>query len=574
MDGSADAHDMSATETQNPGLAVADVIAPGLEAHSEESVPTFPAATHRLKSTPASSGELAVSIGRNTVFGMVAKVAQVGSRLVTIPIVIAHLGLGGYGIWSIIMTLAAYMRFGSFGIKSAFQKYVAEATGNGDFETANKRLSTGTAGMLLLSVASIPIAVFAATMARAAGVPPEFLAAAAKSIATLALIMVLSNVGAAYEAILSGAHRIDLVRNFSTFFTVAEAVAVVAVLHFGHGLFAMAMVMAASEVGFVACCYVNAKRIVPQVHVSRTFVTKTVIGELLRFAGSYQLVNILEVLYLSILPVTVLRAFGANASGVYAISTRVVTSALMLWEAFLLPILSGGAMVHASGSKDEMRRLIHKSFKLTLGVCLFPLTFIAVFGTAIVFAWTGQADPSLRGALWLVCVAGFFSAFSSLGLVLYRASGHALLDNIRQGLRIVVLLSIVAFARKLGFDGVLMGLALAEFLGMVFMLFAVSKTFHAFRASDLLSDALRLTSATACVLVTGALATQIPLPSLPSARWSAVLELGKIALASLAAVWPALRLTKSLTKAEGKAIKQILVPRRMRAEQHCLESVS
>ena len=68
----------------------------------------------------------------------------------TIPIVIAHLGLGGYGIWSIIMTTAAYMRFGSVGIKSAFQKYVAEATGNGDFETANKLLSTGCAAMLVL----------------------------------------------------------------------------------------------------------------------------------------------------------------------------------------------------------------------------------------------------------------------------------------------------------------------------------------------------------------------------------------------------------------------------------------
>ena len=34
------------------------------------------------------------------------------------------------------MATAAYMRFGSAGLKSAFQKYVAEATGSGDFETA------------------------------------------------------------------------------------------------------------------------------------------------------------------------------------------------------------------------------------------------------------------------------------------------------------------------------------------------------------------------------------------------------------------------------------------------------
>ena len=63
----------------------------------------------------ASQVGLAAAIGRNTAFGAVAGVVQVATRFVTIPIVIAHLGLGGYGIWSIIMTAAAYMRFGSIG---------------------------------------------------------------------------------------------------------------------------------------------------------------------------------------------------------------------------------------------------------------------------------------------------------------------------------------------------------------------------------------------------------------------------------------------------------------------------
>src|ERR1700682_5649208 len=82
----------------------------------------------------ATSGhKLAASIGRNTIFGIISGLTQVATRLVTVPIVIAHLGLGGYGIWAIIMTIAAYMRFGAVGVKCAFQKYVAEATGSGDY---------------------------------------------------------------------------------------------------------------------------------------------------------------------------------------------------------------------------------------------------------------------------------------------------------------------------------------------------------------------------------------------------------------------------------------------------------
>jgi O-antigen/teichoic acid export membrane protein len=518
-------------------------------------------------SNPALVRNLAHTMGRNTVFGVIARCSQVATRLVTIPIVIAHLGLGGYGIWSIIMTTAAYMRFGSVGIKSAFQKYVAEATGNGDFEAANKLLSTGCAAMLVLSVAVlIPMAWFSTALARAAGVPPEFLHAAAKSTSVLALIMVLSNVGAVYEAIVMGGHRIDLARNFATFFTVAEAVAIVILLHFGYGLFAMASVMAASEVGFVLCCYVSSKKILPQVRVSRMFVTRKVIPELVRFAGSYQLVSVLEVLYLSILPVTVLRAFGPDASGIYALATRLVASAVMLSDAFLPSILSGGAMVYASGSQEEMRKLITKSFKVTLGLCLFPLAFIAAFGPKMVFAWTGQADSSLRVALWLACTAGFFQAFSILGLVLYRVSGNAFLDNIRQVLRIACLLSIVIFVRHLGFSGVLAGLAVTEFIGMAFMIFAIARTFHAFRPQSLLPDALKLTAATVGVLAVGAIATRIPLPIISGDRLQALLELGKVFLVCILAVWPALWLTKSITGREGTAIMNILRPRRMSAE--------
>jgi O-antigen/teichoic acid export membrane protein len=516
------------------------------------------------KTIPTSDKNLADSVGRNTLFGIIASLFQVGTRFITIPIVIAHLGLGGYGIWSIIMTAAAYMRFGSIGIKSAFQKYVAEATGNGDYETANKLLSTGCAAMLALSVAGlIPIAFFSRVLAKAAGVPPEFLKSTAGAISVLAVIMVMSNVGAVFEAIVMGGHRIDIARKSGTFFTVAEAVVIVIVLHFGFGLFAMATIMAASEVGFVSVCYFASHRVVPQIRVSAEHVTRSVIHELLRFAGSYQLVNVLEVLYAAILPIAVLRTFGVEASGVYAIATRLAGSALMVQDALLLPILSGGTMVYASGSADRMAVLLTKAFRFTLAVALLPLAFMGTFGTAIVFAWTGQTIASLRVTLWLVCLAMLFKAFSLLGLVLYRVSGNALMDNIRQVLRIATLFSIAIFAGRLGFFGILVGLALAEFIGMVFMWYAIAKTFHAFDVKALLPDSLKIFVATAAILAAGATGLYLPIHALSSnARIVAIIQLAAISVACLLAAVPALLLTRSVTKAEGKTLLGVFLPGR------------
>ena len=242
----------------------------------------------------SSDRHLAASIGRNTLFGVVSSAAQIGTRLVTVPIVIHHLGLGGYGIWSIIIVTAAYMRFGSAGIKSAFQKYVAEATGNGDFQTANKLVSTGSFTMLALSLTTlIPVALLAHKIARASGVPPEFLSAAAASIAVLACIYAVSNFGAAFEAIVMGGHRIDLTRKYSTILTVCEAVVIVVMLHFGYGLLAMTLVMGISELIYIFCCYRASLHVVPEMQIRMAHFTKSAFPELVRFAGSYQLINVL-----------------------------------------------------------------------------------------------------------------------------------------------------------------------------------------------------------------------------------------------------------------------------------------
>src|SRR5450631_1585118 len=368
----------------------------------------------------SSSQKLAATIGRNTVFGIAASFAQLATRLFTVPIVIAHMGVDGYGIWAIVVTISAYLRFGSVGIKCAFQKYVAEATGNEKFDRVNRLLSTGSAIMLALSMAGlIPIVVFSRGLVKAAGVPSQFLSAAAGSITLLTVTMVFSNSGAAYEAIVMGAHRIDLTRRFTFILTIVEAIIIILLVRRGYGLLAMSAVMATSEVVFVVCCFVAARRVLPVVRVSLRFLDRAVVRELVTFAGSYQLVNILEVVYQAILPIAVLRTFGAHSAGIYAIAGRLLGAALLPQEALLLPVLSGGSLIFGQGSKDHMRLLLTKAFKTAFALTVMPLAFLSVFGTLIVFVWTGQTDESLTSTLILLSIAGLFKALSMLQLVLY-----------------------------------------------------------------------------------------------------------------------------------------------------------
>lgn len=508
---------------------------------------------------PPQGRQLASTIGRNTMFGMAATIAFMISRLITVPVVIRYLGLDGYGIWSIIMVTAAYMRIGSAGVKSAFQKYVAEATGTGDFDRANRLLSTGTALMLGFSVLGVtPIFFFSTQLAHAAGVPDRFLHPASASISLLAIIIFIANTGAAFEAIVTGAQRFDLVRKVNVICALAEAGCIVLLLHLGKGLLAMSVVMAISEFLYIGYCVFISRRILPQIHIRRRYVSRSVVKEFIVFAGSYQLVNIQEVIYNTIMPVAVLRYFGAVVTGAYAVAQRLVQASMMPQDSFLLPVLSGSSLVFASGSVEQMKLLVMKAFKTTFALSVLPLSVVCASGNTIIYAWTGREDKTFESFLVLMSMASLFSALSLLQLVLYRASGKALMDNIRQAIKIVLLLTIGTLGGHLGLRGILAGLAFTEFTGMVFMFFALRHAFPWFKARMLLPDGFKILLVGGAIAVLSFVITNVPIPWPIAGRSLAVVQTFAVGGFSVAAAIPLLLVTKALSASEFRVIRNLL----------------
>ena len=173
---------------------------------------------------------------------------HVATRIVVVPVFIKHLGLDGYGIWSVLMTIAAYLSLGGAGVKSAFQKYVAESTGNGDYERASKLLSTGTAAVLVISaVLLVPIVGLSNFVATLVGVPKIFLAQASQAIIFLSLTAVVANASQTYQSIIMGAHRIDLREKINFVIEPLNALATIVLLSLGFGLTAMAVVFCAYQ---------------------------------------------------------------------------------------------------------------------------------------------------------------------------------------------------------------------------------------------------------------------------------------------------------------------------------------
>ena len=503
---------------------------------------------------PSSGAELAASIGKNTLFGVAGNIVHVSARIVIVPVMIRHWGLDGYGIWAVLMSIAAYITLGGAGVKSAFQKYVAEATGTGDYERASRRISTGTAGVLLLSLlVLVPFAIFAKTVAVAVGVPPAFLPAATKAIAILALTGIVTNGTQTYQSILMGAHRIDLREKIGIALEPVTTVFTIALLLLGYGLVAVCVVFCASQLaGGILWCYFS-RRVLPAIRLTPRFISRSEVRELIRFGASYQLVSILELLYAAILPVAILKFFGANAAGVFALAARLVSFATMIEGSYLQSILSGGSLVYSSGSVEQHNAFIIKSFKAMAVISILPLAFIALFGTKIVFVWTGQADPLLKGAVYLLCAADICKSLSSLCRVLYRVSGGAVMDNAQLLLGLGVTFLLWPFGHKIGFYGIIGGVRfVGQFLGLILMSLSLTSRFKGFHLRALTPTCLRFCAAAAMILGASAVALNVSLSSGISPRILDMIRLLTGAMISLLVAVPALIFTGSVSRSEAR----------------------
>jgi O-antigen/teichoic acid export membrane protein len=512
--------------------------------------------TAKSISASSSGRAIAASIGKNTSFGVAGSILHVATRIVVVPVFIKHLGLDGFGIWSVLMTIAAYMSLGGAGVKSAFQKYVAESTGNGDYERASKLLSTGTAAVLVISaVLLVPIVGLSNLVATLVGVPKTFLAQASHAIIFLSLTAIVANASQTYQSIIMGAHRIDLREKINFVIEPLNALATLVLLSLGFGLTAMAVVFCAYQLAGGILWYLFARRVLPEIHIAPRYISSSVGKELIRFAVSYQMVSMLELLYAAILPIVILRFFGANAAGVFALAGRLVGTATLIQGSYLQAILSGGSLVYASGSTERMHAFIVRSFKAMSVISIMPLAFIALYGANIVLVWTGKSPQLLTGAICLLCVGGVCRSLSSLFRVLYRVSGGALLDNAQLFLTIATAVVILPFVPKLGFFGVIAGVGvLGQFFGLVLIAASFTTRFQGFNPRVLAPDLIRFSIATAVILGASVAAAYITVPWEMSARLLETLRLVTASLICLLVAMPALLLTGSISRSEARTL--------------------
>jgi O-antigen/teichoic acid export membrane protein len=91
-------------------------------------------------------------------FAAIARMVQVGSSLITVPLTLSYLGKERFGLWMTVSSVLAMASFADFGVGNGVLNTVAKALGKDDLEAQRKAISSGFA--ILSSIAVFLLLLF------------------------------------------------------------------------------------------------------------------------------------------------------------------------------------------------------------------------------------------------------------------------------------------------------------------------------------------------------------------------------------------------------------------------------
>lgn len=376
------------------------------------------------------------------------------------PFVVHRLGNVAYGVWTVVVSMTAYMAILDMGMRGAVVRFVSRGHAQGNHLESNQAVSA--AVWLLQRVGLGVIAVsflLSVSIVHFFPIPPELQSQARWAILLTGTSLSVTLAFGVFAAVLIALHRFDLLSGVMILQTLLRASGVVWLLRTGHGLLSIAgWELCVSLLGNLLLLTLSF-RIYPELRLSLRNPSKEILRGLWKF-GSYLF---LGHLFYQVIYYTDNIVVGAFIS-VGAVTYFSIGGSLSDYLRQILVSMTGTFMplagrLEATGEHERLRRLLIEGTRAALVVTL-PIVLALFFrGETFIRLWMGaQYAPVSSRVLQLLLVAQVFAianaTSSNIALGLAKHRDPILWSGAEAAVNL--LLSII-LARKIGLYGVALG---------------------------------------------------------------------------------------------------------------------
>jgi O-antigen/teichoic acid export membrane protein len=308
------------------------------------------------------------------------------------PVVVAHLGDVGFGLWVLLNGLLFYLRFLDLGFHSALVKYIAEYTQHRDWSTVNGLIGATTS---LLAIAGATALAFSGAIAwliipSAFHVPPERISELQFATVLLGLNLLLAFPASVFGAVFQGRQRFDVVSAVSIASSILCAAGTVIGLELGYGIIALVCIEIARTLITAAAFAALLRRLSPETRISlgpvggpylravRGYSTWTSLNEILAEGGA-QIEKLLVPIMLSVSLLTPYSLICAVAAVLFLVVEPVTDTFFPLSSTY-----------HATANLGQQRALLLRGTKFVVAITLPLAIGVVAYGEDFIRIWIGE----------------------------------------------------------------------------------------------------------------------------------------------------------------------------------------
>lgn len=350
--------------------------------------------------------------------------------LVTVPLVLAHLGKERYGLWSTITTVVAWVALFDFGIANGLVNCIARAHGRSDREEAARYVSTalalliGIAGVLAivlaLGAALVPWSALLAV--RGAVDERTVMWSVVAALATFLVGMPLSVVPQIY----AGYQRSYLANAFTLIGSVASLAMLLLALKGGAGMPALVVVFGANAVIASSLGLGWAMgRGMPWLRFRVSAVSRDAIRGLMSRSAPIFLFQIGALLVSETQVIMLAHRCDLAVVAEYSIITRVYVLALGLIQASTASFVPSFREATERGDAPWLRAGFRQFLRARVGLATCGGLALIALGDPLLRFWLRRSDIAFGPAVWIVLAVmmvavTWVTAYSDLLAILDR----------------------------------------------------------------------------------------------------------------------------------------------------------
>jgi O-antigen/teichoic acid export membrane protein len=383
------------------------------------------------------------------------------------PIVVTKLGSVGYGVWTLINSMVAYIGLLDLGLRGAVTRYIAR-----DFAIANHSGSRDTLKAAIwvriwIALTAISVSLILAILSgRLFQIPLAMQRSAQIAIVLCGSSLALALLSGVFAAVLAALHRFDLISLVTMSHAVARATGAVLLLRSGHGIVALATWELSVTLLSGTAFALLARKTYPQMRISLGLPRRESLRTLWTYSSYAFIINVtVQIIYYT--DNLVVGAFvSAAAVTVYAIGGGIIEILRNVNSSLTATFAPVASSFEAQGQDYRLRQLLTQGTRCSLLVALPIATALYFRGSTFIGLWMGEqyAIPSGRIIRILLLAQMFAIANATAGNIVYGLNKHKRVVPWACLEATCNLLFSVFLVHRMGVEGVAWGTVIASWI--------------------------------------------------------------------------------------------------------------